>query len=113
MVLGQAGLAEAYNATLTWTEPSGSTIASYKVYVGSASGLSDVLIQSLGLPTPNSGGVYSATVTVADGTTVYASVTAIDNTGSESSRSNTIVIQTGTQTLGAPGQPILMPWADL
>ncbi|HME71100.1 MAG TPA: hypothetical protein VKM54_14690 [Myxococcota bacterium] len=106
MVLGYAGHAEAGTATLSWTEPSSSsTIASYKVYLGSASGLSDVLIQSLGLPTPNGSGVYSATVSVANGTTVYASVTAIDNTGSESPRSNTIVIQ----TLGPPGQPTLVP----
>ena len=106
MVLGFAGHAEGYTATLNWTEgTSTSPVASYKVYVGSAAGLSDVLVQSLGLPTANASGVYSATVTLADGPTAYVSVTAIDNTGSESPRSNTITIQ----TLGPPGQPVLQP----
>jgi len=106
MVLGYAEQAGAYVATLRWTEPSSSsTVASFTVYLGSASGLSDVLVQSLGHPTPDGSGVYTATVTITDGTTVYASLTATDSTGSESSHSNTIQIQ----TLGAPGQPTLVP----
>ena len=106
LVLGYAGRSEAYTATLRWTEASnGSTIASFTVYLGSAAGQSDVLVKSLGLPTPDASGVYSATLTIADGTTVYASVTATDNTGSESPRSNALTIQ----TLGPPGQPVLMP----
>jgi len=106
LLFGYAGGAEGYVATLRWTEPSSSsTIASFTVYLGTTSGGSDVLVQSLGLPSPDASGVYSATVTIADGTTVYAAVTATDNTGSESPRSNSLQIQ----TLGPPGQPTLMP----
>jgi hypothetical protein len=109
VLLGYAGYAGAYTATLSWEEPGSSTITGFNVHLGSAYGLSDIAVQSLGLPVPSASGVYTATVTVADGTSPYASVTAIDNTGSESIISNGIVLQPSSSSLGAPGQPVLVP----
>jgi hypothetical protein len=109
LMLGYAGRADARSETLRWQHPNPGTVSSFKVYVGSVSGGVDVLVQSLGKPTPDGSGVYTATISVADGATVYVTLTALDAAAAESVRSNEILLPGMPGTLGAPGKPTLVP----
>jgi len=109
LLLGFAGRADARSETLRWYHPNPGTVSSFKVYVGSVSGGVDVLVQSLGKPTPDGSGVYTTTISVADGATVYVTLTALDTTAAESVRSNEIVLPGITIPLGPPGKPSLIP----
>ncbi len=99
-----AGEAQARNEQLRWQHPNPSTVAGFRVKVGSSSGSYQTTID-VGLPAP-SGGVYSYNLTVPDANSVYVVVTAYGPTGLESTPSNE---QLRRGLLGAPGKPTLAP----
>jgi hypothetical protein len=99
-----ASAAHARSELLRWQHPNPSSVAGFKVYVGSASGSYQTTID-VGLPTPSSG-VYSYSLQVSDADSVYVAVSAYGPTGLEGPRSNE---QLRRGLLSKPGKPALQP----
>jgi hypothetical protein len=105
LMLGAAGSAEARQETLRWTHPQNSRVASFRIYVGSAPGASDLISQDVGLPTPDANGIYSFTVELDTEETIYVWSRAVGPTSLESEPSNEI---SRSVPLGMPGRPTLV-----
>lgn len=99
-----AGAAQARSELLRWQHPNPSTVAGFKVHVGSSSGSYQTVID-VGLPTPVNG-VYSFALQVPDPDGVYVAVSAYGPTGLEGPRSNEKFRE---GLLGAPGKPQIQP----
>lgn len=98
-----AGQAHARPEILRWTHPNASSLSSFRVLVGRSSGQSDLLDQIVSTASQNSRGVFSVTVHVASGQTIFIRMTAIDAASNESVPSNEIQ---RSVPLGIPGRPI-------
>lgn len=101
---GLPAAAHARSELLRWQHPNPSTVAGFKVYVGSASGSYQTVLD-VGLPAPVNG-VYSFSIQVPDPDSVYVAVTAYGPTGLEGPRSNEGFRE---GLLGAPGKPQIQP----
>lgn len=86
--------AEARVVTLRWMDPNpaASPAAGFRAHIGTSSRTYGVTVE-LGKPTPDSGGVHSASATVPDGVTAYVAVSAFDAAGNQSPWSNEMVVQ--------------------
>lgn len=101
-----AAQAQARTETLRFTYSAPDRISSFKVYVGSAPGQSDVLTQTLAsFGSPDANGVYSVTVDVGSADAVYIRMTAVGLDSSESVASNEIE---RLAPLGVPGTPVVV-----
>lgn len=101
-----AAQAQARPETLRFTYPDPSAVSSFRVYVGSATGQSDVLTQTLtSFGSPDADGVYSVTVEIDSPDTVFIRLTALGADSSESVASNEIQ---RSAPLGAPGRPVVV-----
>jgi hypothetical protein len=103
-VLATAAAANARSELLRWQHPDATTVAGFKVYVGSSSGAYQTTLD-VGKPAPSSG-VFSYSLTVPDANTVYVAVSAYGPTGLEGTKSNE---QRRLGLLGAPGKPVITP----
>lgn len=97
-----AGRAE--TVTLRWRHPAPERVAGFRAHVGAASGAYARTID-LGRPTPDAAGVYRARIEVDDGERAYLAVSAYDEAGRESARSNEWARSSSTPVLGTPGRP--------
>jgi hypothetical protein len=96
--------AQARSELLRWQHANPSTVAGFKVYVGSSSGSYQTVID-VGLPVPVNG-IYSFSLQVPDPDSVYVAVSAYGPTGLEGPRSNEKLRE---GVLGAPGKPLIQP----
>ncbi|HEY8120033.1 MAG TPA: hypothetical protein VII78_01845 [Myxococcota bacterium] len=104
LLLGLASAASARSELLRWQHPNASAVAGFKVYVGSATGVYQTTLD-VGMPTA-SAGVYSYSLQVPDGSTVFVAVSAYGSTGLEGAKSNE---QRRLGQLGTPGKPQITP----
>jgi hypothetical protein len=104
LLLGLASAASARSELLRWQHPNASAVAGFKVYVGNAEGVYQTTLD-VGMPTI-SGGVYSYSLQVPDGNTVFIAVSAYGPTGLEGAKSNE---QRRLGQLGMPGKPQITP----
>ncbi len=102
---GLAGAAEARQETVRWTQDLDNEVAAFHILVGSTPGSADLLNQSIGVPTPDSNGVYSYTLDVDSDATLYVRMTALNSEAVPSPASNEIA---RSVALGMPGQPIVI-----
>lgn len=79
--------AQARQQTLRWKHPDPGAVAGFRVYVGTHSHQYTSTFD-VGKPTPDASGVFSSTVSVPDGVTVYVAVAAYSAQGLESPLSN-------------------------
>lgn len=86
-LLFAAHAAHARTETLRWEYSEPSLVDGFRAHVGSSSRSYDQTID-LGLPTADGSGVFSRSVQVSDGATVYVAVTAYTNGGQQSPYSN-------------------------
>lgn len=82
-----AATASARDEVLRWTHPDPSGLARFEALVGSSSGSYGAPI-SLGLPSPDGSGIYTATISVGDNDDVYIALQAVDTAGVASFPSN-------------------------
>ena len=109
-VLGLATLllaaqAEARTEVLRFTHPEASRVGTFRVYVGSAAGQSDLLVETVTPSGPDPSGVYTYLIELVSETTLYIRMTAVDAAAQESVDSNEIERNV---PLGLPGQPIVV-----
>jgi hypothetical protein len=97
-----ADAAFARTETIRWTHPDAARVTAFQIRIGSASGNYTSTVNA-GKPTP-SGGVYSTTVTVADGATAYAVIQATNAT-QQSVNSNERVLRPPTTPPPPPPPP--------
>lgn len=102
--LALATAAAARTEVLRWQHPDPTTVAGFKVYVGSSAGSYQTTLD-VGMPTA-SGGVFSYSLQVPDANTVFVSVSAYGPTGLEGPKSNE---QQRLGLLGTPGKPQIQP----
>jgi hypothetical protein len=86
-LLLSTGVATARTEVLRWTHPDPSGIARFEALVGTSSGNYGAPV-FLGLPTPDSDGVFSASIEVADDADVYFAMQAVNDAGEVSPPSN-------------------------
>jgi hypothetical protein len=96
--------ARAEMVTLRWRYPAPERVAGFRAHLGGAPGAYTRTID-LGRPTPDAAGVYRARVEVDDGERTHLAVSAYDETGQESARSNEWARSSATPVLGTPGRP--------
>jgi len=109
-----AGPAWARNEVLRWQHPNAGQVASFNVHVGQSSGSYTQTIP-VGKPSP-SGGVYTATITVANGDDAYVAISATGTNGLVSAVSNERFRPASTTPpppppptpLGTPGKPAVI-----
>lgn len=99
-----AAAARAETVTLRWRHPAPERVAGFRAYVGGAPGSYTRSID-LGRPTPDAAGVYRARVEVDEGERTHLAVSAYDENGRESARSNEWARSSATPVLGTPGRP--------
>lgn len=99
-----AGAARAETVTLRWRHPAPGRVAGFRAHLGPAPGQYARSID-LGRPTPDATGVYRARVEVDDGARTYIAISAYDEGGSESPRSNEWARSSTAVVLGQPGRP--------
>jgi hypothetical protein len=99
-----AGAAGAETVTLRWRHPAPERVAGFRAHVGGAPGAYTRSID-LGRPTPDAAGVYRARIEVEDGERTHLAVSAYDETGRESARSNEWARSSTIPVLGTPGRP--------
>ena len=99
-----AGSAQAETVTLRWRYPAPERVAGFRAHVGGSPG-SYARTIDLGRPTPDAAGVYRARVEVDDGELTHLAVSAYDETGHESARSNEWARSSLIPVLGTPGKP--------
>ena len=105
LLLCVAGAAEAREETVRWTHPLATQVASFRIYVGSSPGASDLMSRDVGVPTPDANGIYSFTVEVDTQETIYVRSTAVAGTSLESAPSNEI---NRSIPLGTPSRPVVV-----
>lgn len=111
-----AGPALARSESLSWQHPNGSQVSAFTVHVGKTSGSYTQTIP-VGKPAA-SGGVYNATITVANGDDAYVAISATGTNGLVSALSNERFRPASTTppppptnppaSLGAPGMPAVI-----
>ena len=104
LTLAVASFAEARDETVRWTHPLGPQVASFHIYVGSSAGTSDLMDQSVGLPSVDTNGIYSTTITLTTEDTIFVRMTAVDANAVASTTSNEI---SRSVPLGTPGTPVV------
>ena len=87
---------------LRWEHPDPSSVAGFRVHVGTTQGSYS---QTIDVGLPASGSQFVHALTVADSASVYVAVTAYDAAGLESAYSNEGF---RAPLLGAPGQPMVV-----
>ena len=102
LLAGLPAVARARTETLRWTHSGSEGVSGFKIYVGATARTYENLVD-VGLPARDAAGVYSRSIDVVDGATVYLAVSAYNSTGEESPYSNEQV--RGGIALGAPGKP--------
>ncbi len=105
LALGVAGAAEARDETLRWTHSEGSRVATFHLLVGTSPGSADLVDQAIGVPSPDSSGIYSYTLSLDTDATVYVRMTAVDSSSLHSPESNELE---RSVPLGMPGKPIVL-----
>jgi len=95
---------QAETITLRWRHPAPERVVGFRAYVGRAPGDYTRTID-LGRPTPDAAGVYRARVEVDDGERTHLAVSAYDEAGQESARSNEWARSSTVPVLGMPGRP--------
>jgi hypothetical protein len=99
-----AGAAQAESVTLRWRYPAPERVAGFRAYVGRTAGAYTRTID-LGRPTPDAAGVYRARVELGDGERSHLAISAYDEAGRESARSNEWARSSLVPVLGTPGKP--------
>jgi hypothetical protein len=94
--------ARAETVTLRWRYPAPERVAGFRAHVDGASGSRTI---DLGRPAPDAAGVYRARVEIGDGERVHLAVSAYDESGAESPRSNEWARAASAPVLGTPGRP--------
>lgn len=94
----------AETVTLRWRYPAPDRVAGFRAHVGPAAGAYTRTID-LGRPTPDAAGVFRARIEVDDGERAHLAVSAYDETGRESARSNEWARTSAVPVLGTPGRP--------
>jgi hypothetical protein len=116
LILGAPSMAEARTEVLRWTHPDSGSVASFKVYYGTASGNYGTAID-VGKPAPEAG-IHAFPLEVPTGMEnedLFIAVTAVDAEGQESLYSNERTREAPTSevppadSLGQPGTPQLVP----
>jgi hypothetical protein len=82
-----AGAAQARTETIQWTQANATSLAGWKIYLGTASRIYTTVIDAA-KPTPDEKGVYRFDIDVPGEAPVYVSVTSYDRHGVESVKSN-------------------------
>ena len=100
-----AARAEARPEVLRFTYAEPERVASYRVLVGSQTGQSDLLDQTVTVGPPDASGTYQFAIDVASERTVYIRLTATGLDGTQSAASNEIQ---RSVPLGLPGQPMVI-----
>lgn len=100
-----AAQAEARSEVLRFTHEDAGSVDSFRVYVGSQAGQSDLLDETVTPSSPDVSGTYTFTIEVASEATVYIRMTAVAASAGESPASNEIE---RSVPLGLPGQPIIV-----
>jgi hypothetical protein len=100
-----AAQAEARTEQLRFTHPDASSVGTFRVYVGSVAGQSDLLAETVTPSGPDPSGVYTYVIEVESEATLYIRMTAVDTAAQESIDSNEIERNV---PLGLPGQPIVV-----
>lgn len=103
-LLGVAAPARAETVTLRWRHPAPERVAGFRAHLGSAPGVYTRTVD-LGRPTPDADGVYRARVEVGDAERTHLAVSAYDEDGRESPRSNEWARASRAPVLGTPGRP--------
>jgi hypothetical protein len=99
-----AAAARAETVTLRWRHPAPERVAGFRAHLGRAPGLYTRTVD-LGRPTPDAEGVYRARVEVEDGERTHLAISAYDESGRESVRSNEWARSSTAPVLGTPGRP--------
>jgi hypothetical protein len=106
-----AGGASARTETIEWTHTLPDQVDVFRIFTSSTSGAQGTLVYE-GVPAQQ-GGVFSQTIDVADGEDVFVVITARSVAGEESPPSNERRLDAPAppadgDTLGMPGQPVLI-----
>ena len=104
-MLFYASPAQARPEVLRFTHAEPARVASFRVLVGSASGQSDLLDQTLTVGPPDAAGEFAVLIDIASPATIYIRLTATGTDGTLSAASNEIQ---RSVPLGLPGRPMVI-----
>jgi len=101
--------AETSISTLKWTHPNPSEVTGFKLFFGTAPNVYDPA-RTLDVGRPGSNSLYSWSIPVEAGTSVFVAVTAVNAAGAESDFSawKRFDFDPALVPLGAPGQPFIV-----
>jgi hypothetical protein len=103
-----AGPALAYKHTVRWIHPDPSQVSGFIIHVGDGPGEYSQKIM-VGLPQPDSNGIYEWTIDLPPDGASYLAVTAIGRSGLRSKKSNVRKVKRDADArLGRPGEPFVV-----